>query len=50
MSLIKVKSITRNTLGDELRPNLKPIIINGDMSVQELLKLVFTSCNTCDRN
>ena len=36
MSLIKVKSTSIDgTLGDELRPNAQPLIINGDMSVAQ---------------
>ena len=54
MSLIKVKSTSIDgTLGDELRPNLKPIIINGDMSVAQRgtseASVTTTSYNTCDR-
>jgi len=36
MSLIKVKSTSIDgTLGDELRPNAKPLIINGNMAVAQ---------------
>jgi len=36
MSLIKVKSTSIDgTLGDELRPNSKPLIINGNMAVAQ---------------